>query len=85
MWLALAIDYHTLLHHVPMMYVASVVALLGHCCGRGDESSAPGAGFRCRAGLPFAGIGIRQAGDNIVGSPLSDRFEDRTSWKSGKC
>jgi rod shape determining protein RodA len=29
MWLALAIDYHTILHYVPMMYIASVVALLG--------------------------------------------------------
>jgi rod shape determining protein RodA len=29
MWLVLAIDYHTLLHYVPVLYVGSVVALLG--------------------------------------------------------
>jgi rod shape determining protein RodA len=29
MWLVLAVDYHTLLHHVTLMYIASVVALLG--------------------------------------------------------
>jgi len=29
MWLALAIDYHTILHYVPGMYIVSVVALLG--------------------------------------------------------
>jgi rod shape determining protein RodA len=29
MWVVLAIDYHTLMHNVPMMYAASVVALLG--------------------------------------------------------
>ena len=29
MWLALAIDYHTILHYVPVMYIASVLALLG--------------------------------------------------------
>ncbi|MGA3100074.1 MAG: rod shape-determining protein RodA [Bryobacteraceae bacterium] len=29
MWLALALDYHTILHYVPIMYIASVVALLG--------------------------------------------------------
>jgi rod shape determining protein RodA len=28
MWLVLAIDYHALLHHVPMFYAASVLALL---------------------------------------------------------
>jgi rod shape determining protein RodA len=28
MWLALAVDYHTILHYVPMMYIASVMALL---------------------------------------------------------
>jgi len=27
MWIALAVDYHALLHYVPMMYIASVVAL----------------------------------------------------------
>jgi rod shape determining protein RodA len=29
MWIILALDYHTLLHHVPVMYITSVVALLG--------------------------------------------------------
>ncbi|HWB85282.1 MAG TPA: rod shape-determining protein RodA [Bryobacteraceae bacterium] len=29
MWIILAIDYHTLLHHVPLMYILSVLALLG--------------------------------------------------------
>jgi len=29
MWLILASDYHTLLHYVPVLYIASVVALLG--------------------------------------------------------
>ena len=29
MWLAMSIDYHSLLHYVPVMYIASVVALLG--------------------------------------------------------
>jgi rod shape determining protein RodA len=29
MWLVLASDYHALLHHVPLMYVISLVALLG--------------------------------------------------------
>jgi rod shape determining protein RodA len=29
MWLILAIDYHTLLHYVPLLYGLSVVALLG--------------------------------------------------------
>jgi rod shape determining protein RodA len=29
MWFILAIDYHSLMHYVPMLYIASVVALLG--------------------------------------------------------
>jgi rod shape determining protein RodA len=29
MWIVLAVDYHSLLHHVPAMYILSVVALLG--------------------------------------------------------
>jgi rod shape determining protein RodA len=29
MWLILAVDYHSMLHYVPMLYAASVVALLG--------------------------------------------------------
>ena len=29
MWLVLAVDYHTLLHYVPMLYIGSVLALLG--------------------------------------------------------
>src|SRR5579863_5444858 len=29
MWLILAVDYHSLLHHVPWLYISSVVALLG--------------------------------------------------------
>src|SRR5579872_1813542 len=29
MWIVLSIDYHSLLHHVPMMYILGVVALLG--------------------------------------------------------
>ena len=29
MWVVLSIDYHTWLHHVPLMYILSVVALLG--------------------------------------------------------
>jgi rod shape determining protein RodA len=29
MWIVLSIDFHSLLHHVPLMYALSVVALLG--------------------------------------------------------
>jgi len=29
MWIAMAIDYHTLLHYVPVLYLGSVAALLG--------------------------------------------------------
>ncbi|HTS25138.1 MAG TPA: rod shape-determining protein RodA [Bryobacteraceae bacterium] len=29
MWLILAVDYHALMHYVPMLFIASVVALLG--------------------------------------------------------
>jgi len=29
MWVILAVDYHALLHYVPMLFIASVVALLG--------------------------------------------------------
>jgi rod shape determining protein RodA len=29
MWVVLAIDYHTFMHHVPLMYVLSLLALLG--------------------------------------------------------
>lgn len=29
MWIILAVDYHSLLHHVPLLYVLSVVALAG--------------------------------------------------------
>jgi rod shape determining protein RodA len=29
MWIAMAVDYHSLLHHIPLMYLTSVVALLG--------------------------------------------------------
>jgi rod shape determining protein RodA len=29
MWVVLSVDYHTWLHHVPIMYILSVVALLG--------------------------------------------------------
>jgi rod shape determining protein RodA len=29
MWVVLSVDYHTWLHHVPLMYILSVVALLG--------------------------------------------------------
>ena len=29
MWLILAVDYHSLMHYVPMLYAGSVVALLG--------------------------------------------------------
>ncbi|HEV3198412.1 MAG TPA: rod shape-determining protein RodA [Bryobacteraceae bacterium] len=29
MWLILAFDYHALLHYVPMLFIASIVALLG--------------------------------------------------------
>ena len=29
MWIILAVDYHTLLHHVPLLYIASVLALAG--------------------------------------------------------
>jgi rod shape determining protein RodA len=29
MWLILAVDYHSMLHYVPILYAASVVALLG--------------------------------------------------------
>jgi rod shape determining protein RodA len=29
MWIIMAVDYHTLLHHVPLMYILSVLALAG--------------------------------------------------------
>jgi len=29
MWIIMAVDYHALMHHVPLMYIVSVVALLG--------------------------------------------------------
>ncbi len=29
MWVIMVVDYHTLLHHVPLMYILSVVALAG--------------------------------------------------------
>jgi len=29
MWIVLTVDYHTLLHHVPLLYISSVVALVG--------------------------------------------------------
>ena len=35
MWLILAFDYHALLHYVPMLMIASVVALLVHLHHRG--------------------------------------------------
>src|SRR5689334_72309 len=28
MWLIISVDYHSLMHHVPMLYIGSVVALL---------------------------------------------------------
>ena len=75
MWLASLIDYHALLHHVDWLYALSVVGLLGTSTDRQ-------AGFRVaaldsrRRRVPFPGVGICQAGDNIVGSPLSDGSED---------
>ena len=44
-------DYHALLHYVPMMYIGSVVALLGTYADRGARSSARGAGFRWARGI----------------------------------
>jgi rod shape determining protein RodA len=29
MWLIMAVDYHALLHHVPLLFIGSVLALLG--------------------------------------------------------
>ncbi|MBZ5585157.1 MAG: rod shape-determining protein RodA [Acidobacteriia bacterium] len=51
MWFILAIDYHSLMHHVPMMYGASVVALLG--------TAAIGATvFGSKRWIPIPGTGI---------------------------
>ena len=82
MWIVLCIDFHSLLHHVPLLYISSVVALVGTYCGGR-------VGFRIATLDPaprrhsFTGIGICQAGDNIVGSPLSDRVEDGRAWRFG--
>jgi rod shape determining protein RodA len=51
MWLALALDYHTILHYVPMMYIASVMALLA--------SKVLGATvFGAKRWIPIPGTGI---------------------------
>src|ERR1022692_783749 len=99
MWLILAFDYHALLHYVPMLFIASVVALLGtYIIGEsafGSRRWIPlGGGLHLQVSefvkldsagrrASLTGIGIRQAGDNIVGSPLSDRIEDGRVRYSG--
>jgi rod shape determining protein RodA len=51
MWMALALDYHTILHYVPMMYIASVMALLA--------SKLLGATvFGAKRWIPIPGTGI---------------------------
>jgi len=58
MWIVLAVDYHTLLHHVPLLYIASVVALLGtFLIGKQVFGSAPVDSLG--RGLSFTSIGIR--------------------------
>ena len=85
MWLALAVDYHTLLHYVPMMYIVSVVALLGTCAGRGYgirlqalDSHAWVAGIHLQVS-EFVKLVIIL----LVARYLTDL--KRTSWKFGKC
>ena len=49
MWLILAVDYHALLHYVPMLYIASVVALLGAPTSSGETA------FGSRRWIPLRG------------------------------
>ena len=46
MWLMMAVDYHSLLHYVPVLYIGSVVALLVTYAHRARRRTAPSAGFR---------------------------------------
>lgn len=51
MWIVLALDYHTMLHHIPLLYISSVVALLGtYLIGQ--------AVFGSRRWIPIPGTGI---------------------------
>ena len=51
MWMALAVDYHTLMHWVPALYACSVVALLATLRWWATRCSGPSAGSRCPAGF----------------------------------
>ncbi len=51
MWFILAIDYHSLMHYVPMMYAASVVALLG-------TEAVGSTVFGSKRWIPIPGTGI---------------------------
>jgi hypothetical protein len=69
-------DYHALLHQVPILYITGMTGLVVTLRHRP-------AGFRLAAldsdlhtGNSLASIGIRKAGDNIVGSPLPDGFKE---------
>ena len=76
MWLVMAVDYHSMLHYVPALVYRQRGGAAGHLRHRGE-------GIRLQTldsgGLwrSLAGIGIRQAGDNIVGSSLSHRIANR--------
>jgi rod shape determining protein RodA len=52
MWLALSVDYHSLTHWVPAMYIASVVALLGTVL-------MGSAIFGSKRWIPVPGLGMR--------------------------
>ncbi len=52
MWLALGIDYHTLTHYVPAMYIASVTALLGTALIGNTV-------FGSKRWIPVPGLGLR--------------------------
>ena len=69
MWVATQIDYHTLMGQVPVLYAVTVALLIGTFLV-GTAYSVRGAGSGMRE-LQVPGLGIRQIGDNIAGSPIS--------------
>ena len=82
MWLIMAVDYHALMHYVPMLFIASVVALLGtYVIG---ESA-----FGSRRWIPMGGGLHLQVSEFVklviilLCSPLSDRIEDGRVGDSG--
>jgi rod shape determining protein RodA len=79
MWLTVAIDYHTMMNHVfPVRFIRGGPARRSVDRQAGLRLAAldPGGGR-----LSFAGVGIRETGDNIVSSPLPDGVENRRSGR----